>query len=176
MELQFQAIVLIRTLVKFQPTFLSGNVPLVQALLDVWRSPERERNAEHEEKTPFPQLRQSKYLIECFLNFCEHSEEVNLLYDITSIFTVKTIIDYSFLRDYYLQHIPEKFSVERKKKIVRAFLDFFASQASQEHKVQSLQMLVLPILEKSLPKKENVIDKEVSFRYFFFDFIRPFIL
>jgi transformation/transcription domain-associated protein len=160
--------------VKFQPTFLSGNVPLVQALLDIWRSPEREERARQEETVPFPQLRESKYLIKCFLNFCEHSEEVNLLYDMTSIFTVKTTIDYSFLREYYLQHIPEKFSVERKKKIVRVFLDFFASQATQEHKVQSLQMLVLPVLEKSLQKKENVIDKEVSFLRFF-EFIPYFV-
>jgi hypothetical protein len=62
---------------------------------------------------------------------------VEILYEMLSIFTVKTINDCSFLRDYYLRHIPVgKFTTERKKRIVKAFLDFFISQAKVDHKVQ----------------------------------------
>jgi transformation/transcription domain-associated protein len=62
----------------------------------------------NEETQPLSNLRESKLMVKCFLNYCKHhGDEVDVLFQMLSIFTIRTTIDYSFLKDYYLHTIAE---------------------------------------------------------------------
>lgn len=49
------------------------------------------------------QVKESKWLVKCFLNYLRHDKsEVNVLFDMLSIFLVHTRIDYTFLKEFYI--------------------------------------------------------------------------
>ena len=49
------------------------------------------------------QVKESKWLVKCFLNHLRHDKnEVNVLFDIPSIFLYHTRIDYTFLKEFYI--------------------------------------------------------------------------
>lgn len=48
-------------------------------------------------------MKESKWLVKCFLNYLRHDKsEVNVLFDMLSIFLVHTRIDYTFLKEFYI--------------------------------------------------------------------------
>lgn len=49
------------------------------------------------------QVKESKWLVKCFLNYLRQDKsEVNVLFDMLSIFLVHTRIDYTFLKEFYI--------------------------------------------------------------------------
>lgn len=49
------------------------------------------------------QVKESKWLVKCFLNYLRHDKsEVNVLFDILSIFLFHSRIDYTFLKEFYI--------------------------------------------------------------------------
>lgn len=53
-------------------------------------------------------LRESKVIVKCFLNYCRtHKDEIDVLFQMLSIFIVRTTMDFTFLRDFYTQEIAE---------------------------------------------------------------------
>lgn len=54
------------------------------------------------------QVKESKWLVKCFLNYLRHDKnEVNVLFDILSIFLFHTRIDYTFLKEFYIIEVCE---------------------------------------------------------------------
>lgn len=52
------------------------------------------------------QVKESKRLVKCFLNYLRHDKaEVNVLFEMLSIFLVQTRIDYTFLKEYYMVEV-----------------------------------------------------------------------
>jgi transformation/transcription domain-associated protein len=91
--------------------------------------------------------------VKCFLNYCKaHPEEVDLLFHMLSILTVRSTIDFTSLRDFYSQKVAEEYNPQQKKNIMMYFLErFFPSDSfTQDHKVQALQTLIIPMLSASL--------------------------
>lgn len=86
-----------------------------------------------------------------------------------TIFTVRTTIDYTFLKDYYHKTIAETYTPAEKKGILSRFLVFHKEAGvSVEHKVQALQVLILPLLNSIFQRGENkdVIDQRVRYHDF----------
>lgn len=49
------------------------------------------------------QVKESKWLVKCFLNYLRHDKnEVNVLFDILTIFLFHSRIDYTFLKEFYI--------------------------------------------------------------------------
>lgn len=54
------------------------------------------------------QVKESKWLIKCFLNYLRHDKaELNVLFDILSIFLFHSRIDYTFLKEFYIIEVLE---------------------------------------------------------------------
>lgn len=59
--------------------------------------------SEFEELCKYEQVKESKRLVMCFLNYLRHDKaEVNVLFEMLSIFLVQTRIDYTFLKEFYM--------------------------------------------------------------------------
>lgn len=145
----------------------------------------------NEEAQPLAYLRESKLMVKCFLNYCKHhGDEVDVLFQMLSIFTVRTTIDYSFLKDFYLQNVAEvycpspqfapglgmegtdadpiiynqEYTARQKNAIMHHFVTFFLDPAyGTDHKVKVLQILIIPMLNASFVKKETteVVDSNL---------------
>lgn len=49
------------------------------------------------------QVKESKWLVKCFLNYLRHGKlELSVLFDTLSIFLVHSRIDYTFLKEFYI--------------------------------------------------------------------------
>jgi len=54
------------------------------------------------------QVKENKWLVKCFLNYLRHDKtEVNVLFDILSIFLFHTRIDYTFLKEFYIIEVRQ---------------------------------------------------------------------
>ena len=154
-------------------------------LMAVWISPERKQRFALEETTVLEQIAESKLLVKCFLTFCRHHAaqdslgekqvascgpcpiaslsherlccfQVDLLFMMLSIFSEHTLINYSFLKDFYLGEVAKEYPPDHKVVCLKYFLIFFQrAQTPQEDKVQALQLLVLPMLISSFTKRES---------------------
>ncbi|OMO57052.1 hypothetical protein CCACVL1_26034 [Corchorus capsularis] len=144
----FQGLVLIKTLVKLIPGWLQSNRLVFDTLVHVWKSPARISRLQNEQELNLVQVKESKWLVKCFLNYLRHDKnEINVLFDILSIFLFHSRIDYTFLKEFYIIEVAEGYPPNMKRALLLHFLNLFQSkQLGHEHLVVVMQMLILPML------------------------------
>uniref|UniRef100_A0A6N2LGT6 Uncharacterized protein n=1 Tax=Salix viminalis TaxID=40686 RepID=A0A6N2LGT6_SALVM len=65
----FQGLALIKMLVKLIPSWLHSNQPVFDTLVLVWKSPARVSRLYNEQELNLVQVKESKWLVKCFLNY-----------------------------------------------------------------------------------------------------------
>ncbi|XP_038988658.1 transformation/transcription domain-associated protein-like isoform X2 [Phoenix dactylifera] len=161
----FHGLELISTLVKLMPEWLHGNRVVFETLLVVWKSPERIARLQNEQELSLLQVKESKRLVKCFLNYLRHDKsEVGALFDMLSIFLFHSRIDYTFLKEFYIIEVAEGYAPNLKKTILLHFLNIFQSkQYGQDHFVVAMQILILPMLAHSFQNGQSweVVDPAI---------------
>ncbi|KAK9039755.1 hypothetical protein V6N11_014947 [Hibiscus sabdariffa] len=144
----FLGLALIKTLVKLIPGWLQSNRSVFDTLVLLWKSPERISRLQNEQELNLVQVKESKWLVKCFLNYLRHDKnEINVLFDILSIFLFHSRIDYTFLKEFYIIEVAEGYPPNMKKALLLHFLNLFQSkQLGHDHLVVVMQMLILPML------------------------------
>ncbi|CAH8274165.1 unnamed protein product [Arabidopsis lyrata] len=161
----FQGLYLIKTMVKLIPSWLQSNRIIFDALAHLWKSHGRTSRLQNEQNLTLVQVKESKWLVKCFLNYLRHEKsEMNVLFDVLLIFLFHSRIDYTFLREFYIIEVAEEYPPNMKKAIVLHFLNLFQSkQLGHDHLVQAMQMLILPILAHAFQNGQTweVIDPNI---------------
>ncbi|GMY12228.1 transformation/transcription domain-associated protein-like isoform X1 [Fagus crenata] len=164
-EAYFQGLALIKTLVKLIPGWLQSNHIVFDTLVLVWKSPARISRLHKEQELNLVQVKESKWLVKCFLNYLRHDKtEVNVLFDILSIFLSHTRIDYTFLKEFYIIEVAEGYPPNMKKALLLHFLNLFQSkQLGHDHLVVVMQMLILPMLAHAFQNGQSweVVDPAI---------------
>lgn len=154
-ELSFEGVVIVKTLVHFQPDWQMKNPTVHQQMLALWDSPERQARLTSENMlAPLFYLRESKLLVKCFLNYCKWvPTDIDMLFKLLPIFCARTTLDFSFVKDFLTNDVANNYRIELKRAILHAFLRFYSDPApSKSAKVQALQVLVTPLLTASFTK------------------------
>lgn len=161
----FQGLALISTMVKLMPGWLQSNRVVFDTLVLVWKSPARITRLHNEQELNLVQVKESKWLVKCFLNYLRHDKnEVNVLFDILSIFLFHTRIDYTFLKEFYIIEVAEGYPPNMKKILLLHFLNLFQSkQLGHDHLVVVMQMLILPMLAHAFQNDQSweVVDPAI---------------
>ncbi|PQQ14959.1 transformation/transcription domain-associated protein isoform X2 [Prunus yedoensis var. nudiflora] len=161
----FRGLALIKTLVKLIPGWLQSNRIVFDTLVLVWKSPARLSRLHNEQELNLVQVKESKWLVKCFLNYLRHDKtEVNVLFDILSIFLFHTRIDFTFLKEFYIIEVAEGYPPNFKKALLLHFLNLFQSkQLGHDHLVVIMQMLILPMLAHSFQNDQSweVVDQPI---------------
>ncbi|XP_042425801.1 transformation/transcription domain-associated protein-like [Zingiber officinale] len=161
----FHGLELISTLVKLMPDWLHENRIVFDTLLLVWKSPARIARLQNEQVLSLLQVKESKQLVKCFLNYLRHDKsEVGVLFDMLSIFLFRTRIDFTFLKEFYIIEVAEGYAPNLKKAILLHFLNVFQSkQFGQDHLVIAMQILILPMLAHSFQNGHSweVVDQSI---------------
>ena len=109
------------------------------------------------------QLGESKLLVKCFVSYCRHyagkdslgERQVELLFLMLPIFSEHSLVNYAFLKTFYLEEVAKTYAPKHKAAVLRHFLQIFGQQAiPAEDKVHALQLLVYPLLAASFSKGE----------------------
>ncbi|KAJ6295722.1 hypothetical protein OIU78_023702 [Salix suchowensis] len=127
---------------------MSSNSSTPPPALLVWKSPARVSRLYNEQELNLVQVKESKWLVKCFLNYLRHDKtEVNVLFDILSIFLLHSRIDFTFLKEFYIIEVAEGYPPNMKRALLLHFLNLFQSkQLGHDHLVVVMQMLILPML------------------------------
>ncbi|CAH9105798.1 unnamed protein product [Cuscuta europaea] len=161
----FQGLALVKTLVKLMPTWLQNNRIVFDTLVLMWKSPARISRLQNEQELNLVQVKESKWLVKCFLNYLQHEKaEMNVLFDILSIFLFRTRIDFTFLKEFYIIVVAESYPPDMKKTLLLHFLNLFQSkQLGHDHLVVIMQMLVLPMLAHAFQNGQTweVVDSAI---------------
>jgi transformation/transcription domain-associated protein len=93
-------------------------------------------------------------------------EDVHVLFDMLTIFTHRTVVDFSFLKDFFRNEVAAGYIAAHRKAILQHFLKMLTDQTVlHDLKVEALQLLVLPLLASTFedPKVNNgdVVDGEI---------------
>ncbi|KAI7824749.1 FAT domain-containing protein, partial [Gamsiella multidivaricata] len=145
---QFHGLTITRAISKFNPDFIPTNRPVLDALLTMWRAPGRLERLQNEDSLSLARLRESQYLVEAFILYLKHNQDdVEVIFEMISIFTQETVIDFSFLKMFYIEEIAIKAPAARKRAILEHFLVMFQDrEVSQSVKMQSLRVIINPML------------------------------
>lgn len=161
----FHGLYLVSTLVKLIPEWLVGNRVIFDTLLLIWKSPTRISRLQNEQELSLLQVKESKWLVKCFLNYLRHDKsEVSALFDMLSIFLFHSRIDYTFLKEFYIIEVAEGYAPSLKKTILLYFLNIFQSkQFGQDHLVVAMQTLILPMLAHTFQNGQSweVVDPSI---------------
>ncbi|XXG86133.1 hypothetical protein AAC387_Pa11g1088 [Persea americana] len=164
-EAYFHGLALVSTMVKLMPDWLQANRVVFDTLVLVWKSPARMTRLQNEQELSLVQVKESKWLVKCFLNYLRHDKsEVNVLFDMLSIFLVHTRIDYTFLKEFYIIEVAEGYDPSMKKTLLLHFLQLFQSrQLAHDHLVVAMQMLILPMLAHTFQNSQSweVVDPAI---------------
>ncbi|KAF9357807.1 hypothetical protein BGX26_003026, partial [Mortierella sp. AD094] len=145
---QFHGLTITRAISQFNPDFIPTNRPVLDALLTMWRAPGRLERLQSEDSLSLARLRESQYLVEAFILYLKHNQDdVEVTFEMVSIFTQETVIDFSFLKMFYIEEIAIKAPAARKRAILEHFLVMFQDrEISQSVKMQSLRVIINPML------------------------------
>lgn len=93
---------------------------------------------EAEEKLERAQLYESKRLAKALLSYLKrHHELVRPLFDLLSIFTLRTRVDFSFLKDFLRTTIAQTYSLEERRQ-VHCLPDPFLTLCTRQRELTSL--------------------------------------
>ncbi|CAB4408939.1 unnamed protein product [Rhizophagus irregularis] len=149
-EAKFQRILIIRQIVKYHPKWLiePSSETILNCLKLAWNDQGRLERLKNEDTLSLDQTRESKYLVEIFISYLkEKPDDYDLLFDLVTIFSHSSLIDYTFLKKFYQEEVAMKYTAEQKRIILDKFLDTFDDPfISQCIKKQSLRIIITPML------------------------------
>uniref|UniRef100_A0A6N2M667 FAT domain-containing protein n=1 Tax=Salix viminalis TaxID=40686 RepID=A0A6N2M667_SALVM len=161
----FQGLALVKTLAKLILGWLHSNRLVFDTLVRLWKSPARISRLHNEQELNLVQVKESKWIVKCILNYLRHDKtEVDVLFDMISIFLFHSRVDYTFLKEFYIIEVAEGYPPNMKREILLHFLNLFQSkQLGDDHLVVVMQMLILPMLAHAFQNGQSweVVDSGI---------------
>jgi len=153
-----QGLLIVDALESFQAGWIATQRPIYNIALQIWQSAERLERLRREETLPVDQLAESSLLAHVILAYCAvHHGEVDGLYALLSIFSLRTLRDFSFVRRFLTETVAQSYPILYRKKIVERFLErYLDPELSDEVKMYALLYLVIPILRQAFRAGEGL--------------------
>ena len=100
--LQFQGILIIRTLVKFNSEWLSQQPVLITHLRRIWNNhPLFEKGKKKNDSNNSTYWREIKLLAKCLLTYVQHkSGEIEILFQLLKVYIVRSIPSLNFIKNF----------------------------------------------------------------------------
>ena len=160
LELQFQGLQLIDTLIAFDKNYLKGSnhEDVVTRYRWLWRAKGRYLRLLHEDCLPAKYQAESKLIASLLMKNLEVNVEINpnvidILFELLRIFLQPTAVDFSFVDNFIEYMVTHVLNNEQRHKVLMRFFDVLASEGTEETKVLSIELIVLPIL--NVRQKQN---------------------
>jgi transformation/transcription domain-associated protein len=156
-SLQFQGILLVRTLVKFNPEWLTQQPVIISHLRRIWSSHSLfEKTKKKNDANNSTYWREIKLLAKCLLTFVsQKSSEIEILFQLLKVYVVRSIPSLNFIKN-FLESICKTYTVEEKRSVFFKFVECFHDQSfNQDLKAMILQHVIIPMFEESFKQGET---------------------
>jgi transformation/transcription domain-associated protein len=161
-EGRFQGVRIVRTMQRHNADWLGENPTVLAQLLAMWGQLDRARLSALEEAGQVEHLTEPKLLAKVLMkHVLQRKDDLNALFALLNVFSHRTLMDFSFLRDFFLRRVAVDYSTHQKREIIRRFLHLFRdASVGADVKVSALQLLVVPMLNATFqtPDTRDLID------------------
>lgn len=175
---QYSFVLLVKTLLKFYPDWLTQQRDILSRLHTMWNSSDRMDRLKHESQLPLRYARETTYLIQCLTRYLRQNHVDGALFlDLLSALTTPYCNGLTDLIDFYQNYVPENYTVQEKRALLeRVLADFAPEPASSTtggssssassggnqrqgysllHKQQILKSFVIRIFEWAVEKGQT---------------------
>jgi transformation/transcription domain-associated protein len=172
-QMQYSGILLIKTLLKFYPDWLTQHRDILVRLHALWNAPERLERLKQESQLSLRHSRETTYLIKCLLQYLRRNhQETALFLDLLSALTMPYCNSLFELQEFYHKYVPENFTTQEKRVLMERVLSDFAPETSPSssanrpnygllHKQQILKTFVIRIFEVAIEKGQELLTKDL---------------
>ena len=158
LECQHQGLRVFSVLMSFDSTYVEGDkhASVVNAMKTLWRSRGRSLRLEKESMLLQKYQLESKMLATFLVRYASaHPEDIELLFELLQIFLRPTVIDFSFVKSFFVEAVEKNMSSVHKKALLHRFFTLLtAKDEGEELKVNAMQLLVLPMLKSTLESEK----------------------
>lgn len=157
-------ICLIKELCHQRPTWIATKPEVVSFLSEFWRL-ERQSVGEVPFDAPLPQLYRRKHLAHTFVSFCTNNHNsLDVLFDLVDIFTVRNVVDYSFVKEFFLTVVALQYTLVERRAVFEFYLNMLAVvNIDAKKKVYAMRIVVIPLLVESfkIDKEDQLISGDI---------------
>lgn len=160
--MQYRGVMIVRQLINFDSEWLVGQQEVMECLLAMWHTPTRFEAMKREDHEGVQATRESLRLAEIFIAYLRaNPDDIDLIFELVSLFGQETIMDLSFLRAFFLEDVALRYSAARKRKLLDKYLQLFSDAGYPTYlKMMALRHVINPALLVSFIGK-NAYYKEI---------------
>lgn len=174
---QYSFVLVVKTMLKFYPDWLSQQRDILNRLHALWNAPERQDRLKSESQLPLRYARETTFLIHCLTVYLKQNHSDSALFlDLLSALTTPYCHGLADLLEFYQKYVPENYTIAEKRALLeRVLADFSPEPASSGpsvnltprqgypilHKQQILKSFVIRIFEYAVEKGQDLLTKEL---------------
>lgn len=158
--LHYRGVMIVHTLVEFDPDFLSTHREVLDCLLDIWRKGQGKLSFQERREQEQRSLVVSRELLLMAKIFVGHlrknPNEIEIIFDLVALFAQESVVDLTFLQRFLFEDIALKFTGKQKRAILEKFLELFTDPNTSSYlKMMALRQVVNPCLLATFVKKDE---------------------
>ncbi|EPB81798.1 hypothetical protein HMPREF1544_11483 [Mucor circinelloides 1006PhL] len=165
--MHYQGVLIVREIVANDPNWLLGQPELLESLLALWRSPARFDIMKKDDEQGLQMTHESMYLSQIFISYLRlNPDNIELTFEVAALFAQESVMDLSYLREFFLNDVALNYSAERKRLIVDKFLQQYSDiSVSPYLRMMTLRHVINPALLVTITRKDGncaqVLDAKV---------------
>ncbi|KAG2214450.1 hypothetical protein INT46_007375 [Mucor plumbeus] len=140
---------------------------LLDSLLALWRSPSRFENMKKDDEQGLQITHESMYLSQIFISYLRlNPDNIEVTFEVAALFAQESVMDLSYLREFFLNDVALNYAAEKKRLIVERFLQQYSDIAVSPYlRMMTLRHVINPALLVTITKKDGncaqVLDSKV---------------
>ncbi|KAI8370186.1 hypothetical protein EDC96DRAFT_563874 [Choanephora cucurbitarum] len=153
----YQGVLVIYEIAKYDPHWLTQHPELLESLLNLWRSPQRFETMKKDDEQGYQMTRQSLCISHVFIAYLRvHPDNVDIIFELASLFAQESVMDLSYLREFFLSDFAMSFSAKIKRAVLERFLQQFNDTTiSAFLRMMMLRHVINPSLLVSITRKDS---------------------
>jgi transformation/transcription domain-associated protein len=166
-NLHYQGVLIVREVVAYDTNWLINQPELLESLLALWRSPTRFEVMKKDDEQGLQMTHESLYLSQIFISYLRvNPDNIDVTFEVASLFAQESVMDLSYLREFFLKEVALQYPSQRKRLIMEKFLQQFNdSSISSFSRMMTLRHVINPALLVAITRKSNaaadVLDSKV---------------
>lgn len=174
---QYSFVLIVKTMLKFYPDWLSQQREILTRLHALWNAPERQERLKAESQLPLRYARETTFLIHCLTTYLRQNHNDGALFlDLLSALTTPYCHGLADLLEFYQKYVPEHYTLTEKRTLLERVLADFAPEPTSStpsvnvtprpgypilHKQQILKSFVIRIFEYAVEKDQELLTKDL---------------
>lgn len=156
-NLHYQGVLIVREIVAYDTNWLVNEPELLESLLTLWRSPTRFEIMKKDDEQGHQMTHESLYLSQIFISYLRvNPDNIDVTFEVASLFAQESVMDLSYLREFFLDDVALQYPGQRKRLILEKFLQQFNdSSISSFSRMMTLRHVINPALLVAITRKDN---------------------